>query len=119
MATTKNIWANLDEYQKTTVQRICKAIEEDRIFIVATEKHWKVLERDGNIYTNDWSYVFQHLGVARKARNNEWCLATHKHFLITDIEAKISLFLATANEHGVYESKEGKKKYWQPQVIWM
>lgn len=115
------IFKNLNEGDVNIIQFICKLIEEDKIYFVANNKRYKILSRESERYTYDYTYNFCRWGFAKKARNTDFHAALHPYCPNQDMAATMARFINTAVEEGLYERTTDKKFDGgnNIQVIWM
>lgn len=117
----KNYFMNVEEHEKTQIANVAKLIENKQLFIVASGAKYKILSRENNSYTYDYTYNFIKWGFARKARNRDFFAQVHKYCPLQDFSTTLANFLNIAVELGYYarttqEKFDGGQDF---QVIWM
>jgi hypothetical protein len=92
----KNYFNNIEEHEKTQIANICKLVESKKLFIVASGAKYKILSRENESYTYDYTYNLIKWGFARKARNTDFFAQLHKYCPYQDFSATLAHFLNTA-----------------------
>lgn len=117
----KKYFNNIEEHEKTQIANICKLVESKQIFIVASGAKYKILSRENEAYTYDYTYNLIKWGFARKARNTDFFAQVHKYCPYQDFASTLAHFFNTAVELGFY-TRTTEKKFdggQDFQVIWI
>ena len=106
------------------VQDLCEKIENNRVFIIASEKSnsWKLMCAD-NEYAYPYGYTYNLIrcGCAKAKRgHNETVAKLHSYNPTNDISDSLKLFVDMAVELGYYERKTnenlGARTY---SIVWI
>lgn len=120
----KKYFNEIGDFEKGIIETMCEAIESRRVFVVASNKRWKMLcHSEGNAvhYVYDYTYNLIRWGFAKKARNTDFHAALHPYCPNQDISGTLSNFLNTAVEMGFYTRTTDKvfNGGTEFQTIWM
>lgn len=112
---------DVSEDDKRIISNMCSLIEKQHVFVVASGKRWKLLSRESENYTYDYTYNLVRFGFAKKAKGTDFAAQLHKYCPNQDISGSLSYFLNCAVDSGLYV-RETNKKFdggTDFQVIWM
>ena len=102
-------FSNIEDCDRVIIAGICSDIENGRIFVISTDRKFKVVSPGENGYLYDWTYNFIRFGFVRKSRSSAFHAQQHSYCPNQHTSAIIANFINTAVDMGLYTRTTGQR----------
>lgn len=99
-----NKFNNVEADELYAIEIMCKAIEDKRVILVCTDKHWKmIVPSEMNGYPYDYTRFLYEWGFAEKARNKHFLARLNPYTPNLYMSKTLANFLNKSVENGYYK----------------